>query len=205
MKINLDSPVLEFLGRAADFMILNILFIICCAPVVTAGPALSALYAVTMRQARHEDGYIVKPYLRAFAANFRKSFALSCIYCGAGVLIAYGFSYWQKGAFAAGIKTAALAVLCIFAACGILSLLYAFALTARFENSIAATIKNALILAVFDLKETALLLLIWAGIIFLLIFTKAFWAFMAVAGFAVMAYLQSVLFVKVFSKYEGGE
>ena len=55
------------------------------------------------------------------------------------------------------------------------------------------------------MKETMLLLLIWAGIIFLLIFTKAFWTFMAVAGFSVMAYVQSVLFVKVFSKYEGGE
>ena len=44
MKINLDSPVIVFLTTVADFMMLNILFILCCAPVITIGPAVSALY-----------------------------------------------------------------------------------------------------------------------------------------------------------------
>ena len=30
MKINLDSPVIVFLTTVADFMMLNILFILCC-------------------------------------------------------------------------------------------------------------------------------------------------------------------------------
>ena len=64
MKINLDSPVIAFLTTVADFMILNILFIICCVPVITIGPAISALYTITMREARHEGGYIFKPFLR---------------------------------------------------------------------------------------------------------------------------------------------
>lgn len=54
MKINLDSPVIVFLTTVADFMMLNILFILCCAPVITIGPAVSALYTITMREARHE-------------------------------------------------------------------------------------------------------------------------------------------------------
>ena len=53
MKINLDSPVIVFLTTVADFMMLNILFILCCAPVITIGPAVSALYTITMREARH--------------------------------------------------------------------------------------------------------------------------------------------------------
>ena len=66
MKINLDSPVIVFLTTVADFMILNILFILCCAPVITIGPAVSALYTITMREARHEGGYIFKPFFKAF-------------------------------------------------------------------------------------------------------------------------------------------
>ena len=50
MKINLDSPVIVFLTTVADFMMLNILFILCCAPVITIGPAVSALYTITMRE-----------------------------------------------------------------------------------------------------------------------------------------------------------
>ena len=53
MKINLDSPVIVFLTTVADFMILNILFILCCAPVITIGPAVSALYTITMLSLIH--------------------------------------------------------------------------------------------------------------------------------------------------------
>lgn len=74
MKINLDSPVIVFLTTVADFMMLNILFILCCAPVITIGPAVSALYTITMREARHEGGYIFKPFFKAFKNNFKQAF-----------------------------------------------------------------------------------------------------------------------------------
>lgn len=80
MKINLDSPVIVFLTTVADFMILNILFILCCAPVITIGPAVSALYTITMREARHEGGYIFKPFFKAFKNNFKQAFLLSILY-----------------------------------------------------------------------------------------------------------------------------
>lgn len=80
MKINLDSPVIVFLTTVADFMILNILFILCCAPVITIGPAVSALYTITMREARHEGGYIFKPFFKAFKNNFKQAFLLSILF-----------------------------------------------------------------------------------------------------------------------------
>lgn len=79
MKINLDSPILSFLSTVADFMILNIMFIICCAPIITIGPAFSALYTIMMREVRHENGYIFKPFLKAFKNNFKQSFLLSVL------------------------------------------------------------------------------------------------------------------------------
>ena len=65
MKINLDSSVIAFLTTVADFMILNILFIICCVPVITIGPAISALYTITMREARHEGGFSACAYVKS--------------------------------------------------------------------------------------------------------------------------------------------
>ena len=40
---NLDSPVMRFLTKVADLIILNILFLICCIPIVTIGAASTAL------------------------------------------------------------------------------------------------------------------------------------------------------------------
>ncbi len=34
---NLDSPVMRVLGKAADLMILNLVFIACCLPIVAVG------------------------------------------------------------------------------------------------------------------------------------------------------------------------
>ena len=45
MKLfNLDSPVMVFLSKVANLMILNVLTIICCIPIFTAGAAITALY-----------------------------------------------------------------------------------------------------------------------------------------------------------------
>ena len=37
---NLDSPVMRFLTKVADLIILNILFLICCIPIVTIGSCI---------------------------------------------------------------------------------------------------------------------------------------------------------------------
>ena len=61
MKLfNLDSPVMVFLSKVANLMILNVLTIICCIPIFTAGAAITALYYVTIKMARGDDPYIIK-------------------------------------------------------------------------------------------------------------------------------------------------
>ena len=39
---NLDNPVMQFLSRVADIMLLNMLTLVCSLPIITAGAALSA-------------------------------------------------------------------------------------------------------------------------------------------------------------------
>lgn len=205
MKINLDSPVIASLTTAADFMILNILFILCCAPIITAGPAISALYTITMRQARHEDGYIFKPFFKAFKNNFRQSFLVSVFYFVTGAVLVFGFKFWQGKPGFSTVDQVMLVITGVFGAICAFSLLYVFALTARFENTMIQTIKNAVILAVFNLKETFLLALIHIIVITLMIFTKGIWIFMMVIGFSACAYISSVFLIKIFRQYENTE
>lgn len=59
---NPDNKFFSFMGRVADLMILNLLCIVCCIPVVTAGPAIAAMYYITLKMARNEESYVVKGF-----------------------------------------------------------------------------------------------------------------------------------------------
>ena len=40
---NMDGPIFRFLNKMADLCILNLIFMICCLPVITIGASLTAL------------------------------------------------------------------------------------------------------------------------------------------------------------------
>ena len=60
---NLDSPVMQALGKMADLMWLNILTLICCIPVVTVGASLTAMHYMALKIVRNEECYITKGFL----------------------------------------------------------------------------------------------------------------------------------------------
>lgn len=53
---NPDSPMMRALGVVWDLIVLNLLFLVCCIPVVTIGPAITALHYVTTKMAGEKDG-----------------------------------------------------------------------------------------------------------------------------------------------------
>lgn len=57
-----ENPVIAFLNKMADLILLNLIFLLCCIPVVTIGPAITALYAVSLRSVRYGDGYVIQTF-----------------------------------------------------------------------------------------------------------------------------------------------
>ncbi len=200
MKFNTESPVFQFLGTLFDFVILNVLFLITCIPVVTIGPAISALYTVTLREVRNEQGYIIRSYFTAFKENFKHSFLLSVLYTIVGAILLYNLAFWAQ------MKTAVGSIfLIIIAACTLLyaiSLLYVFALSARFENTIKRTVKNSLLIALANPVQTLMILLITVIGFALAYVSPMFRVFLVIFGFAFLAYCASFPLTKVFSRYE---
>ena len=47
--LNEDNVVHVFLNKLGDIVIANLLFILCCIPVITIGPSMTALYHCMMR------------------------------------------------------------------------------------------------------------------------------------------------------------
>ena len=68
-----DSPVMNFIGKVADLIILNLLTLVLSIPIVTFGAAYTAKYYVSMKIIRGEEGTLLKPYFKSFKENFKQS------------------------------------------------------------------------------------------------------------------------------------
>ncbi len=73
---SLDSPIMRAMSRLADLVGLNLLFLLTSIPIFTIGPGLAAMYTVVFRMGTSREHGVVKPYFRAFAANFRQGTVL---------------------------------------------------------------------------------------------------------------------------------
>lgn len=62
----IDGPVVSFFSFLCDMIILNILWIICCIPIVTIGPATIAAHYVAMKLVRDEGRSVKKCSLNLF-------------------------------------------------------------------------------------------------------------------------------------------
>lgn len=204
---NMDSPVMRFLSRVCDIMILNILCIICCIPVITAGASITAMYSITLKMVRGEESYIFKGFFKAFKENFKQSTIIWIIMAALGIFI---YMDYRATAFLPGnmgsifqILIGALSILYFMV------LVYIFPYTARFINDIKNIFKNSLLIAILNLPWTILLVVIPLGLGFItllttttLIYGSMIWLLL---GFASVAYLCSIILRKVFEKYEPHE
>ena len=51
----IDNGVTRFLGKVADFMFLNLLWIVCSIPIITIGASTTAMYSVMLKLVKNEE------------------------------------------------------------------------------------------------------------------------------------------------------
>ena len=200
----IDSPVMRFLGRAGDILLLNIIFVVTSIPVITIGTALSALYTVAMKLVRGEDPAIIKEYLKAYKRNFKPATICWLIMALIGVLLFVDFRL--VAVFSGTAYTVMRLLLAMVLGIWLLTFLYLFPYIARFDNTVLNSMKNALFLSVAHIPSTLMMLGVAIGLLIITLFTsKTFvigtilWTFF---GFAILAYVQSFLLCRIFTKYE---
>ncbi len=149
---NMESPIWVFLTKVANIMILNILWLLCCIPVVTIGASTAAMYSVAIQLSRNTGDDIAKPFFRALKKDFVKATALFLVlvlvaavvlastYLGAVLLDSMGFIIYIPAFFFLLVAG------------------YVFPLFAQFENTIWHTLKNAAIMSVFHILRSLIIL-----------------------------------------------
>ena len=155
-KNKLASSLGLFLRRMFDLMVLNILWLLCCLPVFTFGPASSALARVMITLVRGGSEAVAKNYFIAFSRDFGRAVVIGLIGL-LGLAIAVSDILFALS-LSGGMKILFLIVAVLVSSLVFSYLAYIFALHAFFENSIAGQIRNALSLAAASPMDT---LAIW--------------------------------------------
>ena len=70
---NLENPVFQVIARIADLIMLGLICLVCCVPVVTIGPAMSALFKAVYDLTLERGSGAVKNYFRAFRDNWKQA------------------------------------------------------------------------------------------------------------------------------------
>ncbi len=201
---DIDSPVIAFLSRIADLIWLNLLTLICCIPVVTAGAAFTALHYVTVKMVRNEEGYLTRSYFKSFKENFLQATALWILLVLILAVAAadfYFISLMDSGV--AFVLRIGLGAVFFFFLC---SAVYWFPLLSRFENSLKNTIKNSCLVGVLCFPKTIAILLIYGLVIGLYaFFALRLMPLILLAGISLPVYIASYLYSGIFKKLEPEE
>lgn len=194
-----NSPVIAFLNKMTDLILLNILWILCCLPVVTAGAATSAAYYVTITSIRCGDGYVFKRFFGAFKSCFAPVTPVWLGLLAAGFILTADLFFWNRfgGVFGKVMLLVSLAIAILLWVWS----LWIFPVFAKFSGKRRELLKNAAAFAVGYLPYTAVVLVVMGVVIYVNLVSLVANSIMLFIGFALLIYVNSFFFYRVFMNH----
>ena len=196
-----DSPLMRFMMLITNLIALNILWLISCIPVITAGASTVAMYSVLLSYIGGTDDAVVRPFFRAFKENFRIATPLWFLTLLIGAVMAAEVLYLSVGS-QAWLKAIFGVVLFIY----ISAISYLYPLLARYQTTRRNAVFNSFALSLRHLlSSVCVVTLNVLPIVLLLVFTNIFWKSVLVwtlIGFSLIAYLNLRILLPIFKKYD---
>ncbi len=200
---NIDGPFFTFLNRVGDLIILNVVWLICCLPIVTIGASTTALYFSTMKLAAGDEGYVFRNFFKSFRQNFLQSTVIWLIMLVVGVFLGYDLFliFHVDLHMNSTMQLLVLSLLFMMIMIWLLIFSFIFPLQSKFVNKIKYTFKNSLILSIRHLPWTVGILLSFAAAGFIFYKFSIMFPIFLFIGCAAIAYGQSFIYNKLFSIY----
>ena len=206
MQYNQDSKFWHFATLVADVILLNLLFIVLCIPVVTIGPAVSALIHTTLKLSEDENRTIIKPFWNEFKRDITKKMLLWIVYLILIAALVYiAQFYWNFAnnnadlfriiGFMLFMLSALILVVTIIAS------IIGLAMTTQYFSPIKRLVKNSyLLIIVMPLQSLIMAAVIITATLFAIYQTVPVLSFFLVIGFAAVAYSFAPLIREIFTK-----
>lgn len=198
---DMEGPVMRAITDLSTLVYLNILTVLFCLPVVTAGASLAAMHYVIMEMIEDRGGPLAKEFWKRFKENLRNATPIWLIMAAAGAFL-YA-DYRIITANQSGIPRVTLIPILAAALVWMAIYEYVFPLTARFENTLGATFKNAAILAVAYLPRTLAMMVLTAVVPYLFLNVTRLLPLFFLLGISLPSYLRALLYLPVFRKMAG--
>lgn len=198
-----ESLLGRITGRIWIAFAVNVLFLLCAFPVVTAGPALAAMYTVTLKMLRTDpDVQPVRTYLKAFWDNFRQAFVIWLALLGLGLMLAADIAFCVR---AEGLIAFFRYPLYVLLAVWLLIVCHIFPVIAAFEDTWKGQLRNAVYFISKNPLRSIGILLIHIGPLLLTysdLQRLPLYAFIwTVCGFSVIAMTVSRWLLKDFARH----
>ena len=153
---NSDNPFWRGMGRIFDACVLNVLWLLCCVPVFTVGPATTAFYYAMIGLIRGEETYVHKDFFRSFGRNFKQSTLVGLILLATGGFLAVDVYICRHSG--TGIFTFMMVFFFILFVLWCFVTLYTFPLLAKFDYKMKDLFVMAFTLSIKHLPQTLLML-----------------------------------------------
>lgn len=158
---NMDNPFFATLTKIYDIMFLSLLWMLFCIPIITIGPATTAMYYAVVKVIRKERGYLFREFFKAFRLNFKKGAIVGVILSILFGVILFDISYAvnalaidaTKGSLMIGVFLALAFLLLSF-------ITYVFPILSRFEMTLKQLIKAAVYMSMRHLHFTVLMVVV---------------------------------------------
>lgn len=203
---NYDNPVWRYIGKFGDLMLLNILWIICSIPIFTIGASTTAVYYVTMKLVRNDDGYTFRSFFKSFKENFKQATIIWLLMLVTGVILGFDLYFFLMVVNGnSAFRTIFTAVIGSFTIIWLFIFSYVFPLQCRFYNPVKKTLFNAFFMSIRHFFQTlgmlAIDIMLLAASYFSIFYLPQFTAIVILFGFPLMAFINSYILNSVFNKY----
>ncbi|MCR4775448.1 MAG: DUF624 domain-containing protein [Saccharofermentans sp.] len=199
-----DSPLMQFLSRAADLIWVNLLVLICSLPVFTIGASLSAMENIIYKILHNEDVSVTKEFFQAFGKNFKQATVIWLIILAVEGVLGYDFYYSRQ--IGTNVSEVMLTVAVILFVLVYAMMLYIFPLQSHYYNKTKDLFKNAAILVIVHPVRTIIMLAIQAifmGIGFLIVLDYRFIPVLVCFCISLPWYFCACVHMPVFDKLDG--
>jgi len=189
----------RLLASAMDLILLNLLILLCCVPVVTAGAAWTAGYAYILRIMRGVDqDFPFKPFFQDFKKAFRTVTPgwLALLLC----LVILTGDYYYAVYVSVPVNQFFLVFAIVLAVLLLMVSIWFFLLAARYENTTRRHIRNSFLMVAGTFPRTVLAFIVQAlflGLPFIIsnlfLYLGWLWIFF---GFSLPMYITAAIFRK---------
>ncbi len=144
---------MDLIKKFLSLLWLNILWLVCCIPVITAGASTCAAFAVTLRFADEDEevntfGGIARRFFKALKQDFLQGI-LIFMFTAAGLSLGY-FLFDRARDY--GFNLIIILLLFVYAMFVLILNLYAYPLIARYSNTFVNTLRNSVAIFIMNTK-----------------------------------------------------